>query len=104
MTRYRKKPVEIEARRYPLSVAEGSENLDEVFDILQWILNQDDSKAPSYRCGDQCCGYDKGIAIPTLEGTMLATPGDYIIKGLQGEFYPCKPDIFEASYERVEDA
>lgn len=40
-----------------------------------------------------------GIDIKTLEGTMLAEIGDYIIKGVQGEFYPCKPDIFEASYE-----
>lgn len=41
------------------------------------------------------------IAINTLEGVMTASPGDYIIQGLQGEFYPCKPDIFLASYERV---
>lgn len=40
--------------------------------------------------------------IKTLEGDMLATAGDYIIKGVQGEFYPCKPDIFEATYEEVE--
>ena len=39
--------------------------------------------------------------IDTLEGTMTATPGDYIIKGVQGEFYPCKPDIFEKTYEKV---
>lgn len=37
--------------------------------------------------------------IPTLEGVMRASPGDYIIKGLNGELYPCKPDIFEKSYE-----
>lgn len=43
-----------------------------------------------------------GFIIPTLEGDMLASPGDYIIKGVQGEFYPCKPDIFEATYEGVE--
>lgn len=40
-----------------------------------------------------------GLAIPTLEGTMLGREGDYIIKGVQGEFYPCKPDIFEQTYE-----
>lgn len=43
------------------------------------------------------------IKIPTLEGTMDGTVGDYIIKGVQGEFYPCKPDIFNQTYEPVED-
>ena len=40
------------------------------------------------------------LLIPTLEGVMKANPGDWIIKGIKGEFYPCKPDIFEATYER----
>lgn len=39
---------------------------------------------------------------PTLEGNMLASKGDWIIRGVQGEFYPCKPDIFAATYELVE--
>lgn len=43
------------------------------------------------------------IMIPTLEGTMEAIPGDWIIKGVNGEFYPCKPDIFEKTYEKVEE-
>ncbi len=43
-----------------------------------------------------------GLKIPTLEGTMLGVEGDWIIKGVRGEIYPCKPDIFEATYERVE--
>lgn len=42
-----------------------------------------------------------GINIPTLEGTMRASEGDYVIKGVQGEFYPCKPDIFTSTYEKV---
>ena len=42
-----------------------------------------------------------GIAIDTLEGTMMVNYGDYIIKGVQGEFYPCKPDIFLKTYEEV---
>lgn len=42
------------------------------------------------------------IRIATLEGTMTAQPGDWIIKGVHGEFYPCKPDIFEKTYEKVE--
>ena len=41
------------------------------------------------------------IVIPTLEGDMTASEGDWIIKGVEGEFYPCKPDIFEKTYEEV---
>ena len=43
------------------------------------------------------------IKIRTLEGEMLAAIGDYIIRGVKGEFYPCKPDIFEMTYESVEN-
>jgi hypothetical protein len=42
-----------------------------------------------------------GLIIKTLEGTMKASIGDFIIKGVNGEFYPCKPDIFEKTYEKV---
>lgn len=42
-----------------------------------------------------------GLWIPTLEGLMLGTEGDWIIRGVQGELYPCKPDIFDATYEAV---
>ena len=42
------------------------------------------------------------LVIPTLEGDMLARPGDWIIKGVQGEFYPCKDDIFQQTYEQVD--
>lgn len=42
------------------------------------------------------------IIIPTLEGPHMASPGDWIIKGIRGEFYPCKPDIFEQTYEKVD--
>lgn len=45
-----------------------------------------------------------GIIIPTLEGTMRADAGDYVIRGVKGEFYPCKPDIFAATHEPVEEA
>ena len=44
-----------------------------------------------------------GLFIPTKEGLMLGRPSDWIIKGVQGELYPCKPDIFEATYEPVDD-
>lgn len=41
--------------------------------------------------------------LKTLEGWYLLTPGDWIIRGVEGEYYPCKPDIFEATYEKVEE-
>lgn len=44
-----------------------------------------------------------GLKIPTLEGVMEASEGDWVIKGIKGEFYPCKPDIFEATYEKLEE-
>jgi len=44
---------------------------------------------------------DEGIYVPTLEGSMLARMGDWLLRGVAGEFYPCKPDIFEATYEAV---
>lgn len=47
------------------------------------------------------CLLNAGLDIPTLEGVMHASFGDYIIKGLEGEFYPCKPDIFKQSYDPV---
>ena len=43
-----------------------------------------------------------GLVIPTLEGNHVATKGDYIIRGLYGEYYPCKPDVFEATYSTLE--
>ena len=46
---------------------------------------------------------DKGMDICTLEGVMHADPGDWIITGVKGEMYPCKPDIFEKTYEKVEE-
>lgn len=43
----------------------------------------------------------KEFTIPTLEGDMTVSDGDYVIRGVKGEFYPCKPDIFEATYDKV---
>jgi hypothetical protein len=86
--RYRKKPVIIEA----VALYEG--NLDRV---AEW-------------CGGRAIREPKpsdptdvyiGLDIPTLEGVMRASGGDYIIKGVKGEFYPCKPDIFDATYEEA---
>lgn len=86
MAQYRKKPVVIEAVQY-----DGNFRcLDEfsINEVKHFIVSKDAD-------GKQC------IKIPTLEGEMTASVGDYIIRGVQGEFYPCKPDIFEATYEKV---
>jgi hypothetical protein len=79
MAEYRKKPVIIEAIEWT------GENESE-------ILTFTDGKA-RLSIGE--------LFIDTLEGTMKASIGDYIIKGVKGEFYPCKPDIFEQTYDLV---
>ena len=80
--KYRKKPVEVEA------IQVKSNNISEVIEAL----------------GEDTFFIDRAgrIVIKTLEGQMRANVGDWIIKGIKGEFYPCKPDIFEATYEAVE--
>jgi len=86
MPRYRKKPVEIEA--------------------VQWH-QPGDHPAVESECGcdgvNTVCSLCGKHFIQTLEGPHIVTPGDYIIRGVQGEHYPCKPDIFAATYEPVED-
>ena len=81
--RYRKKPVVIEAIRYV-----GS-NMREVIEFTE-------GKAWPETC-------TANLVIPTLEGNHVASFGDYIIKGVRGEFYPCKPSIFWETYEPVTD-
>jgi hypothetical protein len=101
MARYRKKPVEIEAERVPVYEEWESTTayLDRCLELADWcggvshmMINEEDGH-----------GIPNHIAIETLEGTMQARPGDFIIKGVSDEFYPCKPHIFEATYERVEE-
>ncbi|GAA3330645.1 hypothetical protein HP467_07275 [Curtobacterium albidum] len=94
MSTFRKKPVEIEAQQYT-DAKSGSE-------IIQRILDADGSA--SLHCVDPD-EQDHGghtIRIRTLEGDMHASLGDWVIRGVQGEFYPCKPDIFAETYEPVE--
>jgi hypothetical protein len=91
MTKYRKKPVVIEAHRigddgWPDSIWEGV-NKNKI------ILHLDRTGCPK-----QVTGF---VEIHTLEGVMRGDVGDWIIKGVAGEFYPCKPDIFEKTYEPV---
>ena len=90
MARYRKKPVVIEAVQY-----EGD------FQVIdKWLndLGYPEDDGPGVWQND-----DESIGILTLEGEMRGNVGDWIIRGVKGEFYPCKPDIFEATYELVED-
>jgi hypothetical protein len=87
---YRKKPIVIEA------VQLGWETWNEMCDFLGDIIGEENPGR--YQSNDA----DKiELTIPTLEGDMVASHGDWIIKGVQGEFYPCKPEIFSATYEPV---
>jgi hypothetical protein len=87
---YRKKPIVIEARQ--LSV-------ENCVEIAKWVLGR--PTAIDKRAFLSIIRIQGGFKIPTLEGDMLANLGDFIIKGINGEFYPCKPDIFEKTYEKV---
>lgn len=89
MAKYRKKPVVIEAVQWK------GDNFNE---IKQMLKNADENRVIMPHHNED--GYS--LLIVTLEGEMRANKGDYIIKGVKGEFYPCKPDIFEATYEKVE--
>jgi hypothetical protein len=91
MARYRKKPVEIEALQFDGTVISANR-------ILGWIgSNGGDAKRA------HATRPELGLVIHTLEGSMRAEPGDWIIRGVHGEFYPCKPEIFAATYEPVGD-
>ena len=89
MAKYRKKPVVIEAIQF------NGKNFKE---IEEFTLGNG-KRHITYE-GNVPVETDT-IDINTLEGTMNAIKGDFIIKGVQGEFYPCKPDIFEQTYELV---
>jgi hypothetical protein len=93
MTRYRKKPVEIEAQQY-----DGT--WQSVNDWLTALGYDEDGDGTDG--GPACHMADGELIIQTLEGDLHASPGDFIIRGVQGEFYPCKPDIFAATYEVAE--
>ena len=85
MARYRKKPVVIEA--FQLTI----DNIDATPSWPNWLH--------AAWANDVIEIHGQTLDINTLEGTMTGRPGDWIIKGVKGELYPCKPDIFEASYE-----
>jgi hypothetical protein len=83
--RYRKKSVEIEAKQFD-GTEESALKISEELDMYQdaWDYSVE------------------GMILHTLKGDMVASKGDWIIKGVQGEFYPCKPDIFDLTYDKVE--
>ncbi|NGX08786.1 hypothetical protein [Mycobacteroides franklinii] len=97
LKRYRKKPLVIEAMQW--------RSEDYATEIFEWIEAND---GIAYRDAAVCgaCGPNgedwSHFEIGTLEGDMEISPFDYVILGVGGEFYPCKPDIFEKTYELVE--
>lgn len=88
MNSYRKKPVVIQAAQFT-----GPADAEAIGAWIGWD-----------KCSVVTTSDNIIIVIPTLEGDMRADLGDWIIRGAQGEFYPCKPDIFAATYEPVDQA
>ena len=89
--KYRKKPIVIEAFKWTGGPEQEDDPIwciDKIKEGEIWFTNT----------GTVACE----MKIRTLEGIMTAQVGDYIIQGIKGEIYPCKPDIFEATYEKVE--
>ena len=88
MAKYRTKPCEIEAVQW------NGDNLDEIIQFANkknlMVKFKQNAKAPE-------------LKIKTLEGDMEASVNDYIIRGLRGEYYPCKPDVFEKKYELIKE-
>lgn len=89
--KYRKIPVVIEARHFYSNNEVDESNMNS---IVGWICNE----------GGKARHDHTDIYIQTLEGEMKAQCGDYIIKGVAGEFYPCKPDIFVKTYELIKES
>ena len=85
--KFRKKPVEIEAIQFTRL------NWEE---IQQFTNNTAHTLTIERRINGKCT-----CVIPTLEGEHIASENDYIIRGVKGEFYPCKPDVFELTYEKI---
>ena len=93
MAKYRKKQVEIEAFKFYIDNMQDR-FMDKVSDNTVRLCNCDYKR---YSIDEAYC------LIETLEGTHKCNGGDYVIKGVKGELYPCKPDIFEMTYEEIND-
>ena len=96
--KYKKKPVVIDAVQWT------GNNHREIFDFLtENAFDKESMKVTGDNFYIDHSKVEGGLIIKTLEGEHLATIGDYIIRGVQGEYYPCKEDIFLQTYEKVED-
>jgi hypothetical protein len=93
MPKFRKKPVIIEAIQW------NGKNFDECMNFMEDYLG---SKF-HYENEEERALKEKTLYIKTLEGIMTAQKNDWIIKGINGEFYPCKPDIFKKTYELYQE-
>ena len=98
--KYKKLPVEIEAEQW------NGQNVVDIYNFLEGTNYEcelegvkTEGKNFYIKFENKCCTMGS-LIIKTLEGDMKANIGDYIIKGINGEYYPCKPDIFEKTYER----
>ena len=91
--KYRKKPVVIDAWRW---TGEVTEELKGIVTEPPFVFSY---KSKSLNSNEVVLE----LTVETLEGTMIISVGDYIIRGVNGEYYPCKPDIFEKTYEKVEE-
>ena len=91
--KFRKKPVEIEAMQF--FGGDSGKASREI--AIAWVKANGGNARPY-----SDAVYGECIMIVTSEGDIRADPADWIMKGVKGEFYPCKPDIFEATYDRVE--
>lgn len=94
MAKYRKKPVVIEAITFDELVEHGKANGGNIVNGMPWSFD--------YKGHPITHENDQRYLIPTLEGTHNMTPDDMLITGVKGEIYPCKKDIFAATYEPAE--
>ena len=95
MPKFRKKPVVIEARQI-------DDTFEGIHEIIEWVNSCNTRFDPMNSLTWTISSYYGEIRILTEEGEMTARKGDWIIKGIAGEFYPCKSDIFAATYEPAE--
>src|SRR5574338_445840 len=94
-TRFRKRPIVVEAMHFDGTIKSATR-------ICCWANDSrslDDDPCCSFISHDGDNTFAHDFQVDTLEGPLEVAPGDWIIKGVKGEFYPCKPDIFKATYE-----
>lgn len=107
MPKFRKKPVVIEAVRLSFATCVGNKALPEWADgkvepaIFERLMPDGSATRVNSTSSAELPAF---VRIRTLEGVMIGQEGDWLIKGVSDEVYPCKPDIFEATYEPAEDA